>query len=134
HKAVLQTAAVIGRTFSEPVLARLVTPAAALEETLPALCAAELIQEMGRGPVAEYRFWHPLTQEVAYRSLLTERRRRLHAAVARAIVELEPERLEERAALVATHFERADEHLDAARWNDRSSGFALRSDLGEAMR
>ena len=134
HKAVLQTAAVIGRTFSEPVLAKVTTLTGELEETLLALCAAELLQEVERRPVAEYRFWHPLTQEVAYGSLLTERRARLHAAVARAILELEPERLDERAALVATHFERADEHLEAARWNDRASGFALRSDVGEAMR
>src|SRR5207237_7445738 len=96
HKVVLQTAAVIGRTFSEPVLAKVTTLTGELEETLAALCAAELIQEVQRRPVAEYRFWHPLTQEVAYRSLLTERRARLHGAVARAIVELEPERLDAR--------------------------------------
>ena len=38
------------------------------------------------GPAPEYRFWHPLTQEVAYRSLLSARRARLHGAVARAWV------------------------------------------------
>jgi class 3 adenylate cyclase/tetratricopeptide (TPR) repeat protein len=48
--------------------------------------------------------------------------------------ELEPNRLDEEAALVATHFERAGNRLEAARWNDRAGGFALRSNVGEAMR
>jgi adenylate cyclase len=134
HKAVLQTAAVIGRTFSEPVLAKVTTLTGELEETLPALCAAELLQEVGRRPVAEYRFWHPLTQDVAYQGLLTERRARLHAAVAGAIIELDADRLDEQAALVASHWERAGRHLEAARWNMRAGGWALRSDLAEARR
>src|SRR5438034_1085410 len=44
---------------------------------------------------AEYAFKHPLTQELAYRSQLTERRGRVHAAVERAIEELESENLGE---------------------------------------
>lgn len=101
---------------------------------LRALCAGEFLQEQSLHPVPEYRFWHPLTQEVAYGSLLTERRARLHAAVARAIVELEPDRLDERAALVASHFKRAGEALEAGRWSTRAGYWALRTDLAEAQR
>src|SRR5205085_6825715 len=90
HKRVLQTAAVIGRTFSHTVLATVThLEDQTLEDVLRALCAAELLQQGKCDPVAEYRFWHPLTQEVAYRSLLGERRTRLHGAVARAIVDEE---------------------------------------------
>ena len=134
-KRVLQTTAVIGRNFTEPVL-RMVSGLreADLAATLGRLCVAEFLQEVALDPVEEYRFWHPLTQEVAYGGVLRGRRAALHAAVARAIIATEPAHLDERAALIATHFERAGDSLDAARWNHRAGDFALRSDVGEAMR
>ena len=134
-KAMLQTAAVIGRHFTEPVM-RMVSglPEEELAARLERLCAAEFLQEIIPAPVEEYRFWHPLTQDVAYASLLRERRAALHAAVARALIATEPDRIDERAALLAFHFERAADAIEAARWNDRAGGFALRSDLDEAMR
>ena len=77
EKQVLQTAAVIGKTFHEPIL-RSVTALtdAALAEALHALKSAEFIYEQALYPVAEYAFKHPLTQEVALGSQLQERRRR----------------------------------------------------------
>lgn len=63
---------------------------------------------------------HPLTREVAYRSLLTEPRRQLHTAAALALVEI-AERPGERASLVAHHFEQADRLHDAARWRHRAA-------------
>jgi len=135
HKRVLQTASVIGRTLPKPVLAKVADlDDAVLEGALRALCDAQLLHGGGSSPAVEYRFWHPLTQEVAYGTLLGERRAGVHGAVARAIVELEPGRLGERAALVATHFEHAGDHLEAARWNARAATWALRSDLNEAVR
>ena len=135
HKPVLQSAAVIGRTFPEAVLARVTgKPADALADGLSALCAAELLQEAQRFPVAEYRFWHALTQEVAYGTMLTGRRARLHAAVAEALIAAEADRLDEQAGVVAWHWERAGRRLEAAQWSFRAGGFALRSDLGEARR
>jgi class 3 adenylate cyclase/tetratricopeptide (TPR) repeat protein len=134
-KAVLQTAAVIGRTFPETVLARVAGVfGETLEETLRRLCAAELLQETQHYPVVEYRFWHPLTQEVAYETLLARRRARFHAAVAEALIEHESGRLDERAAVLSWHWERAGNLLEAARWGVRAAGFALRTDLSDAMR
>jgi adenylate cyclase len=132
---VLQTAAVIGRNFTEPVL-RLVSdrPPDDIVSILGRLAAAEFIQEVALDPVEEYRFWHPLTQEVAYGTLLRERRAALHGAVAQAIVTTEPDRLDELSALVATHYEGAGDRLEAARWSDRAGTFAIRSDLAEATR
>jgi class 3 adenylate cyclase len=133
ERAVLQTASVVGRTFSAGILAAVAgLPGADLEAALAALCAAELLQETGGS--REYRFWHPLTQEVAYGTLLGAARRRLHAAVAQAVVALDPDRLDERAALVAHHYEAAGEPVDAAHWNDRAASWSLRTDLGEAQR
>jgi adenylate cyclase len=130
NKAVLQAAAVIGRQFPALLLAEVAgTPS--FETSLSVLCGVELLQQAGDG---EYRFWHPLTQEVAYGALVRDRRRSLHATVARALIAADPNRLDERAALIASHFHQADNLLEAARWNDRAAGWALRSDMSEAMR
>ena len=86
EKDVLQTAAVIGREFDEPTLAAVVEQdAPQLREALQKLKDTEFVYEQSLYPVAEYLFKHPLTQEVALASQLQERRRRLHAAVARVI-------------------------------------------------
>ena len=130
EKQVLQCAAVIGREFSLPILERIVDlPERELTEALSRLEAAELVFAQSLYPVAEYAFKHVLTQEVAYGTQLGERRRRLHAAVARVMEEVDPTRLDERAALLAHHFEQAGEALEAARWHRRAAEFAARSDL-----
>jgi predicted ATPase len=49
-----------------------------LRAALRTLKDAEFIFEQSLYPVAEYAFKHPLTQEVALRSQLQERRRRTH--------------------------------------------------------
>ena len=134
-KRVLQTAAVIGRTFPQSVLQAVAT--AAGENPVPALralCGAEFLQEQADSSPVEFRFWHPLTQEVAYGSLLSQRRARIHAAVARALVDLDAERHDERAALIATHFEAAGDHSEAARWNARAATWALRTSMEESRR
>src|SRR3989442_283415 len=81
-KLVLQTAAVIGKRFSERVLRHIVgLPAGDVDASLATLEHGEFIHGESE---AEYVFRHPLTQEVAYGSQLLEQRIALHAAVARA--------------------------------------------------
>ena len=135
EKALLQTAAVIGKEFAEPVLRRVSElPEVEVEEGVHNLIAAGMVDEEELHPRGEYTFRHPLTHEVAYRSQLAERRARTHAAVARAFVELDPHRLEERAALLAHHWEAAGERLEAARWRRRAAEWAGVRDLAEAAR
>ena len=135
EKLVLQTAAVIGRKFAEPILARVVDlPADALADALRVLVAAELLYERALFPEAQYAFKHPLTQEVAYQSQLMDRRTRTHAAVARAITALYPEKVDERAALLAHHWEGAGEPLEAAQWSRRAAQWAGLNDPSEALR
>jgi tetratricopeptide (TPR) repeat protein len=93
-----------------------------LDEALRRLTAAEFVHERQIYPELEYAFKHPLTQEVAYHSLLSERRRASHAAVARAIEELESERPDEAASLLAHHYEEAGDTLAAVRWHARAAG------------
>jgi class 3 adenylate cyclase/tetratricopeptide (TPR) repeat protein len=134
EKALLQTAAVIGRSFPRSVLERvteLVTPA--LDAALGELARHELVFEQALQPEIEYSFKHPLTQEVAYASQLSERRRRTHAAVARAIEAADPDRLEERAALLAQHWEEAREPTIAARWHGRAAAWIGSRDRREMV-
>jgi adenylate cyclase len=135
QKALLQTAAVIGRRFPAAVLASVGGLGEDdLHDHLEVLCGAEFLQAEPHASDDEYRFWHPLTQEVAYGSLLTERRVHLHLAVANALVELDPARHDERAALIASHFERAGDAGQSARWNFRAGDWAARTDFNEAVR
>jgi class 3 adenylate cyclase/tetratricopeptide (TPR) repeat protein len=124
EKAVLQTASVIGREFSEPVLRRVVAGEEQLAAALVALVDAELIYEQALYPDLEYAFKHPLTQEVAYASQLSDRQARTHAALARALTELAGGEDGERAALLAYHWERAREPVLAAEAHQRAAEWA----------
>jgi class 3 adenylate cyclase/tetratricopeptide (TPR) repeat protein len=135
EKDILQTAAVVGEKFTERVL-RGVSGLAEAEvgAALATLTRAEFIYEDAVHPEAEYSFKHPLTHEVAYRSQLGERRASMHAAAARAIAELHADKLDERAALLAHHWEQAGDILEAAGWSRRAAAWAAVSDLTEAAR
>jgi class 3 adenylate cyclase/tetratricopeptide (TPR) repeat protein len=134
-KQVLQTAAVIGREFSELILEGVVElPRADLVDALETLKGAEFIYEQSLYPVAEYAFKHPLTHEVALHSQLRDRRRRIHAEVARAIEAASPEKLDEQAALLAHHWDEAGEKLEAARWHRRAADWAGMSHASELIR
>src|SRR5262249_60877549 len=89
---------------------------------LRALTSAEFLYQEALYPEAEYSFKHPLTQEIAYRSQLAERRAQVHAAIARATEELESGKLGERAALLAYHWEQAGEAREAAKWDRPAAG------------
>jgi class 3 adenylate cyclase/tetratricopeptide (TPR) repeat protein len=135
EKDVLQTAAVIGQQFTESVLQQVTEhPRSEAEAALSALLAGEFLFEVALYPETVYAFKHPLTQEVAYRSQLSERRTRVHAAVARAIEELYADRLDDNAALLADHWERAGDALTAANWHQRAAMWAGVRDRGTMLR
>jgi adenylate cyclase len=135
EKRVLQTAAVIGVEFPEPILAAVAElPKSELDAALRALKAAEFIYEQALYPVAEYAFKHPLTQQVALDSQLRERRRSTHRAVAHTIEALHADKLDEQAALLAHHWEEAGQGLVAARWHRRAAERVGTSDLAASFR
>ena len=134
EKRVLQSASVIGKEFAEPVLAAVVElPGRELAEALARLQSGEFVHERSLYPVAEYSFKHPLTQAVAQDSLLGERRRALHAAVAGAI-EAAGGDLDEKAALLAHHWDAAAEAQPAAQWHRRAAEWIAGSNSEEATR
>jgi class 3 adenylate cyclase/tetratricopeptide (TPR) repeat protein len=133
EKRLLHQASVIGKTFQERVLLRICNiDEGNLRAALRALNEAEFLYEESLYPHVEYAFKHPLTQEVADRSQLKERRRETHAAVARVIEELSADRLDEGAALLAHHWEEAGEPLVAARWHARAARWIGVSNYAEA--
>ena len=105
---VLNIAAVIGRTFGLPLLEQ-VAPNANLLPALSELQRLELIVEERRRPAPEYRFRHGLVQEVAYATLLEQKRRELHGSVGRALEELHRDSPAEVYGLLANHFSESDE-------------------------
>jgi class 3 adenylate cyclase/DNA-binding CsgD family transcriptional regulator/tetratricopeptide (TPR) repeat protein len=104
-KSVLQMGAVVGRECSAELLRELAgLPEAEFMVHLAALTRAELLYERGRPPQTTYLFKHALTQEVAYRSLLTVQRRQLHHRVAVTLEALFVDRLEEYYGQLAHHY------------------------------
>jgi class 3 adenylate cyclase/tetratricopeptide (TPR) repeat protein len=110
----LQLAAVIGREFTQRLLDRIAEIRSGTSLVLRELQAIELIHEKALFPELAYMFKHALTQDVAYGSLLTPRRRELHRRIGAAIEELYPDRLAEHAAVLAHHFAQAEDWPRAA--------------------
>jgi tetratricopeptide (TPR) repeat protein len=79
-----------------------------LEGLLRELQALEIIYEQGLLPEPAYIFKHAVIQDVAYNSLLMQRRKALHRAVGEAIEELYQDRLEEHYAELAHHFSQGE--------------------------
>ena len=104
EKRLLQTAAVVGTEVPLPLLQAIADlPEAALHRGLAHLQAAEFLYETRLFPEQEYTFKHALTHEVAYGSLLLERRRGLHARLVEALEALAPERGAEQVERLAHH-------------------------------
>ncbi|MFT4563902.1 MAG: class 3 adenylate cyclase [Gammaproteobacteria bacterium] len=133
-KRLLQTAAVIGREFSGPLLDA-VSDATTSKYTpaLERLMDGDFIYERALYPVFEYAFKHPLTHEVAYQSQLQSRRAVVHSTVALALEAQAGDKLGEQAALLAHHCEEAGELLSAARWHCRAAEWAGLNDFNAAL-
>src|SRR5262249_42479109 len=76
---------------------------AVLHRGLAHLQAAEFLYETRLFPEREFTFKHALTHEVAYGSLLQERRRVLHASIVETLEALAGDRLTEQVERLAHH-------------------------------
>ena len=104
EKRLLQTAAVIGTEVPLPLLQAIAElPEDALHRGLAHLQAAEFLYETRLFPEREYTFKHALTHEVAYSSVLLERRRVLHARIVEALEALAGDRRAEQVERLAHH-------------------------------
>src|SRR5262245_25343501 len=109
EKRLLQTAAVIGTDVPFALLRAIADlPEEALRRGLAHLQAAEFLYETLLFPASEYTFKHALTHEVAYGSLLLERRRVLHARLVEALEALALGRVAEQVDRLAHHAVRGE--------------------------
>ena len=103
-KHLLQTAAVIGHEVPLVLLQAVADLAEdALHRGLAHLQGTEFLYETRLFPEQVYTFKHALTHEVAYGSLLQERRRALHVQIVAALETLAGDRLDEQVDLLAQH-------------------------------
>jgi tetratricopeptide (TPR) repeat protein len=105
QKDLLQTLAVMGRESPFALISQVTSRAdAPLERMLSDLQGGEFIYEQHAVGDIEYTFKHALTQEVAYSTLLIERRKLLHERAAVAMESLYAERLDDHLSELAHHY------------------------------
>lgn len=109
HKRLLQTAAVLGRSFQLELLAAIWDRPAPAIPLLEDLKRWEFLYEEPSAGNLSFAFKHTLTQEVAYQTLLNQRRQRLHRTAAQALERIHAEHLEEVYDRLADHCSRGGE-------------------------
>ena len=117
----IQVASVIGREFALRLLARISEAGESVQTQVEELRGLELIYEKAFDPELAYMFKHALTHEVAYESVVRERRKGLHRTIGRAIEELYDDRLAEHYETLAHHFSRGEDWERALRYHERSA-------------
>ncbi len=109
----LNSAAVIGRDFSLPLLGR-IAGSDPSPESLANLTGLGLFEAQAG---TEYRFAHPLIQETAYLSMLRRGRARLHGRAAAAVEDLAEEGSDRHYAVLARHHRAAGHVADAVKYH-----------------
>jgi predicted ATPase len=105
HKHLLQTLAVMGRESSLALISQVASLAdTQLQQIIANLEVGEFIFEQPAATGVEYVFKHALTQEVAYNSLLIERRKQLHERTGKAVESLFADRLDDHLTQLAYHY------------------------------
>ena len=134
-KGVLQTGSIVGREFSHELIRRITgRQEQGLLSQLSLLKDSELLFERGIYPESTYIFKHAFTQEVAYETLLLQRRKVLHGLVGEAIEGIYQERIEEQVDLLYHHFSLAENWPKAVRYGRQATEKAIRlSQFHEAI-
>ncbi|MGO9566845.1 MAG: adenylate/guanylate cyclase domain-containing protein [Desulfomonilaceae bacterium] len=134
-KRIMQVAAVIGREFAFRILETITEMKEELKSGLVNLQGLEFIYEKSLFPDLEYIFRHALVQEVAYNSLLLNRRKEIHEKIGRAVENLYPQRLEEFCEMLAYHYSKSGNLDKAYGYLKESANKAVRKDaLFEGVR
>jgi class 3 adenylate cyclase/predicted ATPase len=127
EKALLQQLAVIGREFPLSLLRQVIAqPEEELYRLLSSLQHKEFLYEQPAFPEVEYIFKHALTQEVAYGTVLHERRKVLHERTAQAIEALYPINSDEHYSDLAHHYSRSDNAAKAVEYLSLAGQQAVR--------
>jgi class 3 adenylate cyclase/predicted ATPase len=132
EKALLQQLAVIGREFPLSLVKQVIAqPEDHLYRLLSSLQHKEFLYEQPAFPEVEYLFKHALTQEVAYNSVLIERRKILHEQTGHAIEQLYHDRLDEHYSELAHHYQRSGNTEKAVEYLQKSGQQAVQRSANE---
>ena len=136
-RRLLQTAAVLGREFSRPLLEAVWDEPGAVDPHLAELKRLEFLYEQSGTAEPVYVFKHALTQDVAYDSLLVSRRQALHTAAGRALEALYAGRLEDVYDRLAHHYSKTGEAAKAVEYliglADKAAGVYANADAARAL-
>lgn len=126
QKSLLQTASIIG----EEVPAELLQPIAGfaperLNALLAELQAAEFLYQTRLLPQAQYTFKHALTRQVAYESVLKERRRAVHLQIVEISETHHADRIDEHVERLAHHALAGEQWSKAVDYLHRSASRAM---------
>jgi class 3 adenylate cyclase/tetratricopeptide (TPR) repeat protein len=128
---ILRLASILGTEFSLQNLELLVAGSPEkgvdLSECMRRLASADLVYRDEERGSAMYRFKHSITQEVAYETLLRQRRRELHTSAARAIESAHATNLDEHCETLALHYGAGEEYERAAMYAERAGDKAART-------
>lgn len=125
-RQIVQKAAVVGRVFLYRVLQEIAREDDALESQIALIENAELVREHSRLPEIEYVFKHALTQEVAYKTLLSPARKYLHQRVGQAMEAIFGQRIEEFTGILAFHYVNGEAWEKALEYSTRAGDRAAR--------
>ena len=126
EKDLLQTLAVLGREFAFGLVQKVAGKSEdELNRMLQALQLAEFIYEQPAAADVEYIFKHALTQEVAYNSVLIEKRKLLHEKIGAAIEALAASQIDDHIAELAHHYSRSSNAEKMVEYLDRAAQQAL---------
>jgi predicted ATPase len=121
ERRVVYAAAIIGGRVPIPVLRRVADLSEReLWRALGELEEAAFLANDSWSPTAGCQFVHPVAQEVAYYSQPVQKRVHLHGVVARALEEEYASNLGEHAALIAHHWDAANDKFKADLWRRRA--------------
>jgi predicted ATPase len=134
-KELQQILAVLGREFPLGLVKHVtLRPDDELERGLSGLQNGEFIYEQPAVGDTKYIFKHALTQEVAYNSILTERRKPIHERAGRALEALFAGQLDDHLDELAHHYSRSDNLEKAIEYLRRAGQQALqRSAYADAI-
>jgi serine/threonine protein kinase/tetratricopeptide (TPR) repeat protein/ABC-type transport system involved in cytochrome c biogenesis ATPase subunit len=135
QKSLAQLCAVVGRGFSQALLATLTRRSpSGLGQDLAELVSAGVLQREDEDGGPGYQFRHALFQDAAYQSLLRGIRREHHRRIAQALLEQFPEVVETQPEVLAHHYTEAGDYEPAIhQWMQAGMRASLRSANLEAV-
>jgi len=127
-KEVLQTGSVIEREFSYEMIKRVTN--ISQEELLSHMSVlkdSELLYERGIYPQSTYIFKHALTQQVAYESILTKKRKQLHEKIGNTIEKLFKDNIDEYYGVLSEHYITSENYQKGAEFSKLAAKKAIKT-------